>query len=118
MDDGTPVSAALGGPFTGQLSALTAAAAPKDGAAPDWNLETGLARLTDASAPMCIAHQPPDPSEAAALRAVALALADGGAVPGRDAPGVLRTAAATVTLVERRRKGESAVGESVILALV
>ena len=115
--DETPVHAALGSPFTGQLRALTAAAAPGDGAAADWNLETGLARLTDASVPVCTAHQPPDPAEAAALRAVALALADGGAVPGTDAPSALRTAAATVTLVERRRKGESAVGEAVILAL-
>jgi len=58
------------------------------------------------------------PGEAATLRAVALALADGAAVPGADAPGVLRTAAATVTLVERRGKGESATGESILLALV
>lgn len=121
VEDGTPLGAALGSPLTGQLRAVTAAASPQEGqegAAPDWNLETGLARLTDASAPVWAAHQPPGPGEAAALRVVALALADGAAVPGADAPGVLRTAAATVTLVERRGKGESATGESILLALV
>ena len=121
VEDGTPLGAALGSPLTGQLRAVTAAASPQEGqegAALDWNLETGLARLTDASAPVWAAHQPPGPGEAAALRVVALALADGAAVPGADAPGVLRTAAATVTLVERRGRGESAVGESILLALV
>ena len=118
VEDGTPLSAALGSPLTGQLRALTTAAPAKNGAVADWNLETGLARLTDVSAPVWAAHQPPAPAEAAALRAVALALADGAVVPGADAPEVLRTAAATVTLVERRGKGESTVGESILLALV
>ncbi|MGH3247143.1 MAG: hypothetical protein ACRDOI_13150, partial [Trebonia sp.] len=64
-------------------------------------------------------HRPPGPPEAAALRAVALALAYGAAAEGgADAPGVLRTVAATVTLVEKRSNGSSTTGESVILALV
>jgi hypothetical protein len=67
---------------------------------------------------MCVAHQSPSPPEAAALRAVALALADGASMPGSDAHSVLRTVAATVTLIENRSKGRSKTGESIILALV
>jgi hypothetical protein len=67
---------------------------------------------------MYTVHESPNPPEAAALRAVALALADGVAVPGTDAPEVLRTVAATVTLIEKRSKGESTTGESIVLALV
>ena len=66
---------------------------------------------------MCATHQSPSPPEAAAIRAVALALADGATVPGSDAPDILRTVAATVTLIENRSKGESKTGESIILAL-
>jgi len=66
---------------------------------------------------MCGTHESPSPSEAAALRVVALALADSTAVPGSAAADVLRTVAATVTLVENRSKGESKPGESIILAL-
>ena len=39
-------------------------------------------------------------------------------MPGADAPGVLRTVAATVTLAENREKGEAKAGESIVLALV
>jgi len=71
---------------------------------------------------MVATHRPPDPPEAAALRAVALDLAEnateGAAKAETDAPGVLRTVAATVTLIENRSKGESKPGESIILALV
>ena len=57
---------------------------------------------------MFAAHQPPSPAEAAALRAVALALdRRRPAIGGTDASGILRTVAATVTLVEKRSKGES-----------
>ena len=63
---------------------------------------------------MCAAHVSPSPPEAAALRAVALALAD--ATAGES--DVLRTVAATVTLIENRSKGSSTTGESIILALV
>jgi hypothetical protein len=39
-------------------------------------------------------------------------------VPGPDAPSLLRTVAATVTLVENRNMGgEAKTGESIILAL-
>ncbi len=77
----------------------------------------GLSRLTNACAPMCGAHQSPSPPEAAALRAVALALADGTIAEGSDAPNVLRAVAATVTLIENRSNGKSTAGESIILAL-
>ena len=72
---------------------------------------------------MSAAHQTPSPAQAAALRAVALALADGattgaaGAAGRLDADGVLRSVAATVTLVESRAKGQSPAGESIILAV-
>ena len=68
-------------------------------------------------------HQTPSPAQAAALRAVALALANGAAAGaaraagGLDADGVLRAVAATVTLVESRAKGQSPAGESIILAV-
>ena len=62
------------------------------------------------------------------MRAVALALADGTSAPGSrivpapsphqlDAPDVLRTVAATVTLAENLSTGEAETGESIILAL-
>jgi hypothetical protein len=114
----TQLRAALGSPLTDRLRDLAAAASPERVGSPDWNQVTGLSRLKDACAPMCAAHQPPSPSEAAALRVVALALADGASVPGTDASGVLRAVAATVTAIENRSKGESKVGESIILALV
>jgi hypothetical protein len=107
------LSAALGSPLSGALRDLTAA-----GPANDWNQSTGLVRLTDACAPLSSTHRPPSPPEAAALRAVALALAGRATVPGADAPGVLRTVAATVTLIENRGKAESMAGESIILAVV
>jgi hypothetical protein len=111
--DGAPLRAVLDRPLAGALREL-AAAAP----AGNWNQSAGLIRLSDACAPLSGAHQVPAPPEAAALRAVALALASGATGPGTDAPGVLRAAAATVTLAESRAKGESKAGEAVILALV
>ena len=115
--------AALGGPLSEALRELTAAA-PAD----DWSRATGLGRLTDGCAPLSGAHRLPGAPEAAALRAVALALAGGATVhgdtvrgataQGTDAPGVLRTVAATVTLTENREKGEAMAGECIILALV
>ena len=114
----TQLRAALGSPLTDALRDLEAAESRKSDGSPDWNRVTGFGRLTDACAPMCGAHQSPSPPEAAALRAVALALADGATVPGSDAPNVLRTVAATVTLIENRSNGRSKAGESIILALV
>ncbi|HEX4289838.1 MAG TPA: NACHT domain-containing protein, partial [Trebonia sp.] len=105
--------AALGGSLSDKLRELAAA-----GDASDWSSVMGLGRLTDGCAPLSSTHRSPGPPEAAALRAVALALADGAAVPGADAPGVLRAVAATVTLAEKREKGEAKAGESIVLALV
>jgi hypothetical protein len=53
---------------------------------------------------------------------VTLALADGATRQERaaretDAAAILRTVAATVTLIENRSKGEAKAGESIILAL-
>jgi hypothetical protein len=115
VHEATRLGAALGSPLTDVLRELTEGVPPKSDGSPNWNLVTGLSRLTDVCAPVDAAHLPPVPAEAAAIRAVALALAGGAAGPASD---VLRTVAATVTLVERREKGESPVGESVILALV
>lgn len=118
----TRLTAALGSPLTDMLrgltTALTTAESTQGVGSPGWNQVTGLSRLTDACASMCSTHRPPSPPEAAALRAVALALADGATASGTDASGVLRTVAATVTLIENRSRGESKTGESIILALV
>jgi len=113
IDGTTRLKAALGGSLTAALRDLTAAVP-----ATDWGQATGLGRLTDACAPLSATHQAPGEPEAAALRAVALALAGGAAGPGTDVPGVLRTVAATLTLVQQRAKGESTAGESLILALM
>jgi len=100
----------------GLAAALAGAGTGKKGGAPRWKV-TGLSRLTDACGPISVAHQCPSPPEAAALRAVALALADGASPGGPDANGVLQTVAATVTLIQNRSKGAVAAGEAVVLAL-
>jgi hypothetical protein len=124
--DATPLGADLGRPLSDALRGLTAAV-PAD----DWDQATGLSRLADACAPVSTTHRLPAPPEAAALRAVTLALADGTGMEstgtgstgtgrtaqGTDAAVVLRTVAATVTLIESRSKGEAKAGESIILAL-
>lgn len=113
----TQVKAALGYPVTDALRDLEVSRPRKGDDAPDQARITGIRRLTDACVPMCGTHEAPSPPEAAAIRAVALSLADSATVPGSDAPDVLRTVAATVTLIENRSKGDSKRGESVILAL-
>jgi hypothetical protein len=118
VQETTQLRAALGSPLTDPLRDLVKAVPPKHDSSASWNLVTGLSRLTDAIAPMDAGHQPPSPAEAAGLRAVALALADGTTAAGSDVSEVLRTAAVTVTLVESRSKGESTTGESILLALV
>jgi NACHT domain len=118
MDDTTPLRAALGRPLTGVLRDLAAAAPARPDGSPDWHQVAGLTRLTDAADPVFAAHQPPSPAEAAALRAVALALTNRATAGGTDASGVLRTVAATITLVEKRSKGEASTGEAIFLALV
>jgi hypothetical protein len=117
IDETTPLRADLGSPLPEALRDVTAALSRTDGAA-NWHQMTGLRQLTDACAPTCDTHRPPSPAEAAGLRAVALALADTAAATGSDAREVLRTVAATVTVVEQRGRGESSPGESIILALV
>ena len=114
IHEATRLRAALGLPVTTALRDLEAAGS--DGA-PDADWVTGLSRLTDACGPICGTHQSPSPHEAAALRIVATALADGATVPRPDASDVLRTVAATVTVIENRRKDDAKAGESVILAL-
>ena len=124
----TQLRAALAYPLTDALRELEAAESRKDDGSPDENRVAGFRRLADASVPMYGTHRSPGPAEAAAIRAVALALADGAAVPESrivplppphqpDAPDVLRTVAATVTLIENLSTGESEAGESIILAL-
>jgi energy-coupling factor transporter ATP-binding protein EcfA2 len=117
IDETTQLKANLGSSLSDVLRDLTAAASARTDGSPDWNQVTGLGQLTNATAPMFTVHQPPTAAEAAALRAVALALASGPVIAGTDLSGILRTVAATVTLVERRSKGESTAGEAVVLAL-
>jgi hypothetical protein len=116
IHEDTRLRAALGSPVTSALRDLEAAESrASDG---DWHRATALRHLADACASVYDTHQAPEATEAAALRVVALTLAGGATAPGTDAPGVLRTVAATVTVVENRSKGESETGESIILALV
>jgi energy-coupling factor transporter ATP-binding protein EcfA2 len=117
INETTQLKAALDYPFTDALRDLEVFASRKSDGCPDESWATGFRRLADACVPMCDTHQAPSPPEAAALRAVALGLADGSTMPGSDAAEVLLTVAATVTLIENRRKGESRSGESIILAL-
>jgi hypothetical protein len=127
INETTQLRAALGSPLTDVLQDMTATGSARGEGSLGWNQATGISRLTEACAPIYAMHQPPGPIDAAALRAVALALADGatqpgdatprGAGPADDAREVLRAVAATVTLVERRSKGESRTGEVIILAL-
>jgi hypothetical protein len=137
IHDATRLRAALGRPLTDALRDLTAAESGRDGGQhggkdrgndggnDDWQRAAGLGHLANACEPMCGPHQAPSPPEAAALRAVALALTSGGAdgagAAGREggsaANGVLRTVAATVTLVEDRSRGRATTGEAIILAL-
>ena len=117
IDETTLLKAALGSPLSDVLRELTATASARTDGSAGWDQATGLARLSDVTAPVFTAHQPPAAAEAAALRAVALALANGPAIGGTDPSGILRTVAATVTLIEQRSKGEAAAGETIVLAL-
>jgi hypothetical protein len=114
----TRLRAALGSPLTNALRDLEAAESRPGNGSADSDRVTGLGHLRHACEPMSGTHQPPSPPEAAALRIVATALAGGTTAPGSDAPDVLRTVAATVTVVENRSKDESKTGESILLALV
>jgi hypothetical protein len=116
IEEATQLRAVLGAPLTDVLRDLAAAETTRGDDSSSWHQAMGLGRLTDACAPVYGTHQPPSPPEAAALRAVALALA--AAAPETDAPEALRAVAATVTLVESRSKGESKTGEAIILALL
>lgn len=118
VEDTTRLTAALGSPLTDVLRDLLKAAPPAGDGSPDWSLVTGLSRLTEACEPMAATHRPLGSPQSAALRAVALALAGGASARGSGVAGGLRAVAATVTLLESRSRGESTVGESIILALV
>jgi len=118
IQDSSTLRASLGSPLTARLRALTAAAGKKNGRSADWNAAAVLGRLTDACTPLCTTHQVPAPAEAAALRAVALALNGVEGAGGSDLPGLLRSVAATVTVAELRGRGAAAAGEAVVLALV
>ena len=114
----TQLRAAIGSPLIEPLRELTAAApSGQGGGSAGANRATGLHQLTEALTPLFATHRPPSPPEAAALRAVALALADDAMGAGNDARGVLRAVAATITLIENRSNGRSPIGECIILAL-
>ena len=117
IDEATQLKAALASPLGDVLNELLAAAPARADGSPDWHQVTGLSRLSEAAAPVLAVHRPPRPAETAALRAVSLDLASCATADTR-ATGALRTVAATVTLVERRVKGEASAGEAIILALV
>lgn len=115
IQETTRLRAALGAPVTDALRGLEGA--EPGNSDPGGRRVTEFSRVAAACTPMYGAHRPPGPDEAAALRVVALALADDAAAPGSDVLDVLRTVVATVTVVENRSRGESAAGEAIILAL-
>jgi hypothetical protein len=117
IHEATQLTGSLAYRLTDALRDVQVAESREGDRSPDRYWLLGFRRLADACAPMSGTHQPPSPPEAAALRVVALALAASAPAPGSDAPDILRTVAATVSLVEKRSKGESAIGESIILAL-
>lgn len=112
IDETSRLRASLDRPLPDALRELEAA---ESGGGHEQDRAPELRRLAEACATISDTHQAPGPPDAAAQRAVALALAASVREPG--APDVLRTVAATVTLVENRTKGEPALGESIILAL-
>jgi NACHT domain-containing protein len=107
----TQLKAALDYPLTGALRDLEAAESDSNNGHPDASRVVVLRRLADACAPI------PGTFDAAALRAVALALAGSSTVSDPYASDVFRAAAATITLIERRGNGQSNTGESIILAV-
>jgi len=117
IHEATQLTASLAYPLTDALRDVREGEFPDGDRSPEGNWVLGFRRLADACAPMSSTHQSPSPPEAAGLRVVALALAASATSSSSDAAGVLRTVAATVTLIENRSKGESTTGEAVILAL-
>jgi hypothetical protein len=127
IDETTRVIAELDGSLAGNLRSLTSATSEIDTSSA-WRWAEALLRLADSCAPMLDSHQCPDQSKAAAIRSVTLALAD--ELTKRGHPGsavsydvdprlvVLRAVAATVTLMEQRRRGEAEIGEAIILAVL
>ena len=119
----TRLRAELGTPLTDGLRTLTAAESARDDRGSNWSRVTGLCHLTDACAPMSSAHQTPSPAQAAALRAVALALADGAAAEQRARPeGSTPTACCGRSpppspWSRAGARGQSPAGESIILAV-
>ncbi len=118
IGDTAPLRGELGRSLAVRLRELSMVAARVSSRAPGWDTAAVLSRLADACTPLSTAHQVPAPAEAAALRAVSLALASAASAPGTDEADVLRSVAATVTVAERRSKDLAPAGEAVILALV
>ncbi|MGH3264034.1 MAG: hypothetical protein ACRDNS_18800, partial [Trebonia sp.] len=127
IEEDTRLAASLDGPLVAGLRDQVARAAD------DWHWSVGLGRLAQACTPLDETHRLPGTAEAAATRAVALALAGVATGPGTEAPeanargtgaretepvNALRAVAATVTLIEERATGEAAAGESILLAVV
>jgi hypothetical protein len=82
-----------------------------------WSLAAGASRLADACVPLLDKRRFDGP-DTAGIRTVALALASDSMGRGdQGGADVLRVAAATITLLQRRQQGQAAIGESVILAL-
>ena len=110
IHEATRLEASLGASLTDVLRELNGGRPPPGTArGPDSSQVTGLGHLTDATAPMFTAHQPPsgDPGGRAAVRGPGPRERP---PPHRGPPtldAILRTVAATVTLVESRSKGES-----------
>jgi hypothetical protein len=113
----TQIRASLDGSLTGALRDIGSRGSPSDHAGPGWDPAAGADHLADVSAPLLSGHQHSSVPKAAGIRAIALALAIDTANRNGDAVEVFLGAAATVTLLQQRERGEAGIGESVILAL-
>jgi hypothetical protein len=112
------IKASMDGSLAEALRDVAASVRPDPHSDKEWSLAAAVSCLADACGTVLSMHQYPSPSEAAAIRALALALASDSLVAGdNQALGVFQAVAATVTLIQNRAQGSAKIGESIILAL-
>jgi NACHT domain len=113
----TPIRASLDGSLMETLRSVKSANQPSDLTGSGWDTAAGAHSLAEAAAPILDAHHYPGPDEAAGIRAVALALASDSMVSQESTVKVFRALAATVTLLQQRKRNTAPAGECVILAV-
>jgi hypothetical protein len=113
----TRIRASLDGSLAETLRDMRPSGSLGGDVSPGWSLATGAGRLADACARLLDKRRFDGP-DTAGIRTIALALASDSIERGdQDAAGILRVAAATITLLQQRQQGRAPIGESVILAL-